>query len=58
MAWMLLTGCTLLQGNVEPFTCAVSVAYKQDGTVDYETYAVNRDCMRGVQKRLDACYKE
>ena len=58
LAWMLLTGCTLLQSKVEPFTCTVSVAYKQDGTVDYDAYAVNRACLRGVQKRLEACYKE
>ena len=55
---LLLPGCSLLNSHVEPFTCAVGVAYQQDGTVDYDAYTVNRACLRGVQKRLDACYKE
>lgn len=58
LAWTGLTGCTLLQSKIDPFTCAVSVAYKEDGTVDTTAYQVNRACLRGVQARLDACYKE
>ena len=61
MLWMLLPlllqGCSLFQ-KTEAFTCTVGVAYKSDGTVDTDAYAVNRACLRGVQKRLDACYKE
>ena len=55
---LLLPGCSLISSKVDPFTCTVSVAYKQDGTVDHDAYAVNRACLRGVQKRLEACYKE
>ena len=55
---MLLTGCTLLQSKVEPFTCQVTVIHKADGSVDAESYTVNRACMRGIQARLEACYKE
>lgn len=55
---MLLTGCTLLQSKVEPFTCQVTVSYKSDGSVDTEAYTVNRACLKGIQKRLEACYAE
>ncbi len=58
LGWMLLTSCSLLQSKIEPFTCTVGVAYKADGTVDPDSYMVNKPCLRGVQARLDACYKE
>lgn len=58
LGWIGLTGCTLLQSKIEPFTCDVQVAYKEDGTVDTTAYQVNRACLRGVQARLNACYKE
>lgn len=53
-----LPGCGLLQSKIEPFTCEVSPAYSADGTLNTDAYAVNKPCLRGVQKRLDACYKE
>ena len=55
---LLLTSCSLLNSKIDPFTCDVSVAYTEDGTVDTTAYRVNRTCLRGVQARLDACYKE
>jgi hypothetical protein len=53
-----LPACSLFQSKVDPFTCQVTPAYKTDGTVDHEGYTVNKACLRGIQKRLDACYKE
>ena len=61
MLWMLLPllpACSLLNSKVEPFTCTVQPAYAQTGAVDLESYRVNRTCLRGIQKRLEACYKE
>jgi len=58
IAWTLLTGCTLISPKVEPFFCKTEPAYNQDGTVDTEAYHVKRDCLRGQQQRLEACYSE
>lgn len=55
---MLLTGCNLLPKTDEPFICDVQPAYHQDGTDDTKSYRVNRPCLRGVNERLKACYKE
>jgi hypothetical protein len=54
----LLPGCSLLSSKVAPFTCAVSPLYNEDGTLDETAYVVTKECLRGMQKRLDACYKE
>ena len=54
----LLPACSLFQSKIDPFTCQVTPAYKQDGTLDSDGYTVNKSCLRGIQKRLDACYKE
>jgi len=54
----LLPGCSLFHGKVSPFTCAVSPLYNEDGTLDETVYVVTKECLRGMQKRLDACYKE
>jgi hypothetical protein len=55
---MLLPGCGLFHSKVAPFTCAVSPLYNENGTLDETAYVVTKDCLRGMQKRLDACYKE
>ena len=53
-----LTSCSLLQSKIDPFVCDVQPAYTEAGTVDTKMYAVNRDCLKGVNARLKACYKE
>lgn len=55
---LLLPGCSLISSKIEPFTCQVTPAYTPDGALDQNGYTVNKACLRGVQKRLDACYKE
>ena len=56
---MLLTSCSLLDPKVdEPFICDVQPAYTQVGADDTTAYRVNRACLRGVNARLKACYKE
>ena len=44
--------------HVKPFVCDVQPAYAPDGTVDTTAYRVNRDCLKGVNERLKACYRE
>lgn len=58
LACLALTSCSLINSKVEPFICEVQPAYKKDGNVDTKLYAVNRDCLKGVNARLKACYKE
>ena len=58
LAWMLSTGCTLLQGKIDPFICDVQPAYDATGKDDTNSYRVNRACLRGVNERLKACYRE
>ena len=56
---LLLGGCSLLgSSKVKPFFCPVEPAYKADGTMDKTSYNVKTDCLRGLQKRLAACYAE
>lgn len=55
---LLLPGCSLLHSKVEPFSCQVTTAYQADGAVNTEGYTVNKTCLRGLQKRLNACYAE
>ena len=54
LAWIGLTACT----PIEPFICDVQPAYTKTGTVDTTAYQVNRACLKGVNARLKACYKE
>lgn len=56
LGWMLLTACSHLPD--EPFVCIVQPAYEHDGKDDTTSYRVNRACLRGVNERLKACYKE
>ncbi len=71
--WMLLTSCSLLPHKPdEPFVCVLQPAYdckampRTDTNAvnlwecnpDTSAYNVNRACLRGVNERLKACYKE
>lgn len=58
LGWMLLTSCSLLNPKPEPFICDVQPAYDGQGKADPASYRVNRACLRGVNARLKACYKE
>jgi hypothetical protein len=52
---LLALGCS---PKIKPFFCPVEPAYKADGTMDKTSYNVKTDCLRGLQKRLAACYAE
>jgi hypothetical protein len=55
----ILTACQLfVKSSVEPFTCEAGPAYTQAGVVDTNKYTVTRQCLRGIQRRIDACYNE
>lgn len=56
MGWIGLIGCSPLKP--EPFVCDVQPAYTENGQDDTNSYRVNRACLRGVNERLKACYKE
>jgi len=55
---MLCGGLMSCTPHVKPFVCDVQPAYAPDGTVDTTAYRVNRDCLKGVNERLKACYRE
>jgi hypothetical protein len=54
LLWMLLTGCT----ETSPYLRDLQPSYNQDGTLDRESYRINRAWMRHMLKDLQACYKE
>ncbi len=57
--WLLLTSCSLLPHKPdEPFVCDIRPAYTETGHDDTDNYRVNRACLRGVNERLKACYRE
>lgn len=61
LGWTLLTllpACSLFPSKIEPFTCTVTPSYTAAGQADLNSYTVNRHCLRGIQQRLTACYKE
>lgn len=43
--------------RIEAFFCAPEPAYTSTGSADVTSYQVKKDCLRGLQKRLAACYK-
>lgn len=53
MACLALTGCE----ETSPYLRDLKPAYNQDGTLDRETYRVNRAWMKHMLKDLEACYK-
>lgn len=56
---LLQGGCSLLGASkIKAFFCPIEVAYNADGTIDKTSYRVKTECMKGLQKRLEACFKE
>lgn len=55
---LLQGGCGLLDSKIKPFFCPIAPAYDATGQLDTTSYRVKTDCMKGLQKRLAACYKE
>lgn len=54
LVWLLLTGCQ----ETSPYLRSLQPAYNQDGTLDRESYRINKAWMQHMLKDLDACYKE
>lgn len=54
MAWLALTGCT----TESPYLRNLQPAYHQDGTLDRESYRINKAWMKHMLTDLEACYKE
>lgn len=54
LAWLLLTGCT----ETSPYLRTLQPAYSQDGTLDRDSYRINKAWMQHMLKDLKACYKE
>lgn len=63
LAWIGLTlltvsACsTTKKERIEAFFCAPEPAYTATGAPDTTSYQVKKDCLRGLQKRIKACYK-
>ena len=56
---LMLPACgTPKKDRIEAFICKPEQAYHQDGTLNPDRYTVDRACLRGVQQRLKACYRE
>lgn len=53
LGWLLLTGC-----ETSPYLRDLKPAYHQDGTLDQESYRINKAWMKHMLKDLDACYRE
>ena len=54
LGWIALTGCT----ETSPYLRDLQPAYHQDGTVDRESYRINKAWMKHLLEDLKACYKE
>lgn len=52
--WTLLTGCT----ETNPYLRDLQPAYNQDGTLDKDSYRINKAWMQHLLLDLKACYKE
>lgn len=58
LLWMLsmsVSGCGVL-GN--QFFCPVQTAYHKDGSLDTETYRVDVDCYKSMNRKQHACYQD
>ena len=54
---MLLSNCAWTsKGSPEPKFCQVKNLLNDDGSVNLLYYAVERECLKALQKRLDAAY--
>ncbi len=49
-----LTGC----GETSPYLRTLQPAYNQDGTIDRDSYRINKEWMKHMLKDLKACYKD
>ncbi len=58
LAMTLLSSCAWIKGSPEPRFCPVKNLLAEDGSVDQQYWAVERECLRSLQKRLDAAYGE
>jgi hypothetical protein len=54
LVWLLLTGCQ----ETSPYLRNLQPAYNQDGSLDRESYRINKAWIRHMLHDLDACYKE
>ena len=54
LGWLVLTGCT----ETSPYLRNLQPAYNQDGTLDRESYRINKAWMQHMLVDLKACYKE
>ena len=54
MGWLALTGCQ----ETSPYLRNLEPAYHQDGSLDPDSYRINKAWMKHMLKDLDACYKE
>lgn len=54
LLWMSLTGCT----ETSPYLRDLKPAYHQDGTLDRDSYRINKAWMKHLLEDLKACYKE
>jgi hypothetical protein len=43
--------------RIDAYFCAPEPAYTATGAPDTTSYQVKKDCLRGLQARLKACYK-
>lgn len=54
LACLALTGCS----KPSPYLRDLKPSYNQDGTLDAETYRINKAWMKHLLEDLKACYKE
>lgn len=43
--------------RIDAYFCAPASAYTDTGAPDVTSYQVKKDCLRGLQKRIAACYQ-
>lgn len=53
-AWLGLTGCQ----ETSPYLRNLQPSYNQDGTLDKDSYRINKAWMKHMLADLKACYKE
>lgn len=63
LGWIALIALTLSacsptkKDRIDAYFCAPEPAYTATGAPDTTSYQVKKDCLRGLQARLKACYK-
>jgi hypothetical protein len=60
LRWTLLivsvTGCSPISGN--QYFCPPTITFDQNGSMQPETYAVDRTCYKRMTEKLAACYAD